>query len=92
MLVRERHARELQEGIDFEAVAVVVGDAEQIRVGVEGQQRRAPPCGGARMQGRCGGCNGSQGSSSPRCRPGESRDPYRVIYLLHAGAVPNDES
>ncbi len=31
MLVRERHAGQLQEGEDLEAIAVVVGDAEQGR-------------------------------------------------------------
>ena len=37
MLMRERHARELEEGEHLQAVAVVVGDAEQFGIGVEGE-------------------------------------------------------
>ena len=36
VLVGERHAGEPHEGEDLEPVAVVVGDAEQRRVGIEG--------------------------------------------------------
>ena len=39
MLMRERQARELQEREHLQAVAVVVGDAEQFGIGVEGQHR-----------------------------------------------------
>ena len=39
VLMRERHAGEPQEGKDLEPVAVVVGDAEQRRVGIEGDHR-----------------------------------------------------
>ena len=35
VLVGERHAGELEEGIDLQAIAVVVGDAEQRRIGIE---------------------------------------------------------
>jgi len=40
VLVPERNAREPQEGEHFQAVAVVVRDAEQHRVGVEGEHHR----------------------------------------------------
>ena len=41
VLVRERHAGELEEGIDLEPVAVVVGDAEQGGIGVEAEHGSA---------------------------------------------------
>jgi hypothetical protein len=37
VLVFERHAGELEEGVDLQPVAVVVGDTEQGRVRVQGE-------------------------------------------------------
>lgn len=35
MLMDESEAGELQEGEDFQAIAVIVGDAEKLRIGIE---------------------------------------------------------
>ncbi len=40
VLVLERHAGELEEGIDLQPIAVVVGDTEEGRVGVQGEHGR----------------------------------------------------
>ena len=37
LLMDERHARQLEEGKHLEPIAVIVGDAEQFRIGVEYQ-------------------------------------------------------
>src|SRR5438477_613570 len=42
MLVGERHARKLEEGKDLEAVAVIVGNAEQRGVGVQREHGGVP--------------------------------------------------
>ena len=67
VLVNERHAREFEEGVDLEPIAVVVGDAEKGGVGVKGEhcgvlreadaaamthRRSRPPPTHARMRGR----------------------------------------
>src|ERR1700730_12940034 len=65
MLMDERHACQLEEGKHLQPIAIIVGDAEQFRIGVERQHRlciRAVPSEtSASMLGTCGLINGLAG-------------------------------
>src|ERR1700704_3330681 len=82
MLMDERRPRELEEGKYLQPVAVVVGDAEQFRIGIERQHRLCTRMSfGAKsrasMPGYRGLINGSPPAAGPR-RPRRRPPPPRA--------------